>query len=57
MNPTEHLAYWTIAVLFFIAFIGMYRRWARTGNPQVKFAGRIFLLCTLAMAAGYWLLP
>lgn len=54
MNPTERILYAITLALFLLAFYGMFRRWCRSGDPQVKFAGRVFLLVALAMAVGYW---
>jgi hypothetical protein len=54
MNTNDQLAYWAILVLFFLAFVSMYRKWTRTGNPQVLFAGRFFLGITVALGLAYF---
>lgn len=44
------LACWCICILFTLAGLALYRRWAHTGHPQLLFAGRVFLAIAAAVA-------
>lgn len=56
MTLTEHIFYFIIMALFLAAFHGMFRRWKKDGNPQVRFAGQVFLFIVVGMGVGYfWL--